>query len=106
MPCYNVLAGGKLGEGAARLGERLGVLPARAVPAFVAEVVKLGLTTPKDLKSLVDKHSQLPSPIPEDYFVDWGQTAPFTLAGQGPGQCGAGVLDIVRADLDEGTESQ
>jgi sulfite reductase (ferredoxin) len=105
MPCYNVLAGGKLVEGEAQLAERLGVLPARAVPAFVAEVVKRGLTTPQDLKPLVDKHSQLPSPIPEDYFVDWGQTAPFTLAGRGPGECGAGVLDIVRADLDEGSES-
>lgn len=103
MPCYNVLAGGKLVEGEAQLAERLGVLPARAVPAFVADVMKQGLT--KDLKSLVDKHSQLPSPIPEDYFVDWGQTAPFTLAGRGPGECGAGVLDIVRADLDEGSES-
>jgi sulfite reductase (ferredoxin) len=67
--------------------------------------VKLGLTTPQDLKSLVDKFSQLPSPIPEDYFVDWGQTASFTLAGRGPGECGAGVLDIVRADLDEGSDS-
>jgi sulfite reductase (ferredoxin) len=103
MPCYNVLAGGKLVEGEAQLAERLGALPARAVPAFVAEVVKRGLTT--DLKSLMDKHVQLPSPIPEDYFVDWGQTAPFTLAGRGPGECGAGVLDIVRADLDEGTEN-
>jgi sulfite reductase (ferredoxin) len=105
MPCYNVLAGGKLVEGETRLAERLGVLPARAVPAFVADVVKRGLITPQDLKPLVDKHSQLPSVIPEDYFVDWGQTAPFTLAGRGPGECGAGVLDIVRADLDEGTDS-
>jgi sulfite reductase (ferredoxin) len=105
MPCYNVLAGGKLIEGEAQLAERLGVLPARAVPTFVAEMAQQGLTTPQDLKSLVDKYSQLPSPIPEDYFVDWGQTAPFTLAGRGPGECGAGVLDIVRADLDEGSDS-
>ncbi|HEY5285007.1 MAG TPA: hypothetical protein VIM14_19600, partial [Polyangia bacterium] len=68
-------------------------------------VVKRGLNTPQDLKLLVDKHGELPTTIPEDYFVDWGQTAPFTLAGRGPGECGAGVLDIVRADLDEGSES-
>ena len=105
MPCYNVVAGGKLAEGEARLAERLGVLPARAVPSFLADVLKQGLTAPQDLKPVVEKHGQLPSTIPEDYFVDWGQKAPFTLAGRGPGECGTGVLDIVRADLDEGTES-
>jgi sulfite reductase (ferredoxin) len=105
MPCYNVLAGGKVVEGEARLAERVGVLPARAIPAFVADVVRRGVTAGQDLKSLVDKHGQLPTTIPEDYFVDWGQKTPFTLTGRGPGECGAGVLDIVRADLDEGTES-
>ena len=105
MPCYNVLVGGKVTEGAARIGERLGVLPARAVPAFIAEVLQQSLRTAHDLTQLVEKHGQLPTPIPEDYFVDWGQTTPFTLAGRGPGECGAGVLDIVRADLDEGGES-
>jgi sulfite reductase (ferredoxin) len=105
MPCYNVLAGGKVAEDATHLSERVGVLPARAVPDFVAEVVKLGLSEPKAIRALVERHAQLPTPIPEDYFVDWGQRAAFTLAGRGPGECGAGVLDIVRADLDESAES-
>ena len=104
MPCYNVLVGGHVVEGEARLAERVGVLPARTVPTFVADVLKLGITQAQDLKPLVEKHGQLPTPIPEDYFVDWGQDKPFTLAGRGPGECGAGVLDIVRADLDEATE--
>jgi sulfite reductase (ferredoxin) len=104
MPCYNVLVGGHVVEGEARLAERIDVLPARAVPAFVADVLKLGLIRAQDLKPLVEKHGQLPAPIPENYFVDWGQDKPFTLAGRGPGECGAGVLDIVRADLDEATE--
>jgi sulfite reductase (ferredoxin) len=105
MPCYNVLVGGHVSEGATHLGERLGVLPARAVPSFVADVVKQGLVTPGAIKPLLEAHGQLPTPIPDDYFVDWGQTTPFTLAGRGPGECGAGVLDIVRADLDESSES-
>jgi len=105
MPCYNVLAGGLLTEGSARLGERLGVLPARAVPGFVADVLKQGVSAAQDLKPLLEKHGQLPTTVDEGYFVDWGQTTPFTLAGRGPGECGAGVLDIVRADLDEGSES-
>jgi len=81
------------------------VLPARAVPDFVVDVLKQGVTAAQDIKPLVDKHGQLPTTVPDDYFIDWGQTTPFTLAGRGPGECGAGVLDIVRADLDEGGES-
>lgn len=104
MPCYSVLVGGKVSEGAAHLGDRLGILPARVVPDFVADVLRQGLTTPGAIKPLLEAHGQLPAPIPEDYFVDWGQSTPFTLAGRGPGECGAGVLDIVRADLDEGRE--
>jgi len=104
MPCYNVLVGGHVAEGAAKLGERLGVLPARIVPDFLADVLKQGLTTTLAIQPLVEKYAQLPSPIPASYFVDWGQETPFTLAGRGPGECGAGVLDIVRADLDESTD--
>jgi sulfite reductase (ferredoxin) len=104
MPCYNVLVGGHVAEGTAHLGERLGVLPARIIPDFLADVLKQGLTTIPAIQPLVEKYAQLPSPIPANYFVDWGQETLFTLAGRGPGECGAGVLDIVRADLDESTD--
>jgi sulfite reductase (ferredoxin) len=105
MPCYEVLAGGRCAEGGARFGQRLGTLPAKAVPAFVAEAYLSGVTAVEDLRRLVAAHGKIPSEAPGDWFVDFGASTPFSLAGRGPGECGAGVLDLIRVDLTEASES-
>ncbi len=106
MPCYDVLAGAQMAEGAARLAEPIGTLPAKRVPEFVVQALKTGATTPERLRELVQKHAQLPvEAIPEDYYRDWGSEAPFSLAGRGPGECGAGVMDVIRVDIDEARQA-
>jgi len=102
MPCYDVLAGAKMVEGAARLAEPIGTLPARRIPEFVAQVLQAGALAGERLRELVQKYAELPAEkIPEDYYRDWGSDAPFSLAGRGPGECGAGVMDVIRVDVDE-----
>jgi sulfite reductase (ferredoxin) len=34
-----------------------------------------------------------------DYYIDWGSLEEFSLSGFGPGECGAGVIDMIEADL-------
>ncbi len=36
---------------------------------------------------------------PDDVHVDWGTEIPFSLAGRSPGECGAGVFDLIDIDL-------
>jgi sulfite reductase (ferredoxin) len=103
LPLYEVLWGGQVGENQVRFADRVGSVPARVVPALLAEVYRRGLANTDDVRALVAEFAQLPDPVPEEYYVDVGDTKPFSLDGRGPGECGAGVLDVVRADLDEAT---
>jgi sulfite reductase (ferredoxin) len=89
-------------EGGARLAEPVGTLPARRIPDFVAEALQRRILAKERLRDLAGEFAQLPAgEIPEDYYRDWGSDAPFSLAGREPGECGAGVLDLLRVDLDE-----
>ncbi len=106
MPCYDVFAGAQIIEGGTRLAEAVGTLPAQRIPAFVAEVLQRGTLARERLRALVEEFAQLPAgEIPEDYYGDWGSAAPFSLAGRGPGECGAGVLDLIRVDFDEASHA-
>lgn len=105
IPCYEVLAGGKTAEGGAKLAQRLGTVAAKQIPALLAEAVSKGVTDVEGLRKRVAAKSALPDPVPEDWYIDYGSIAPFTLAGRGPGECGAGVLDVVRVDLDEAQDA-
>ena len=42
-------------------------------------------------------------PYEEDvtFYRDFGQDQDFTLAGIGPGECGAGVLDLIQSDIED-----
>jgi sulfite reductase (ferredoxin) len=106
MPCYDVFAGGMVMEGAARLAEPLGTLPAKRIPQFLAEAFKTEALAPERLRELVRKYAALPvGEIPEDWYRDWGSDVPFSLCGRGPGECGAGVLDMVKADIEEARQA-
>lgn len=39
------------------------------------------------------------------YYYDWGAEEPFSLAGRGPGECGAGVFDLIQVDLASAEEA-
>jgi sulfite reductase (ferredoxin) len=105
MPLYEVLADGKVAEGLAQFGQRLGAVPARRIPDLLAEIYEQGLEGAEAIRPLVQRYAQIPDDAPDELYTDVGSSEPFSLAGRGPGECGAGVLDIVRVDLQEAAEA-
>ena len=105
MPFYNVLAGAKIAEGATSLAEKLGAVPAKRVPELVAEAFATGSFDKKRMGNLTVQYSDTSSDLPEDYYSDFGTSEPFSLAGRGPGECGAGVMDVIKLDIDEAKEA-
>jgi sulfite reductase (ferredoxin) len=56
----------------------------------------------QDMAALSKKYDKLPSYSEnKNYYFDWGKDEEFSLAGIGPGECGAGVLDMIEVDLSE-----
>jgi len=105
MPFYDVLAGAKIAEGATSLAEKLGAVPAKRVPELVAEAFATGSFDKKRIGNLTVQYSDTSSDLPEDYYSDFGTSKPFSLAGRGPGECGAGVMDVIKVDIDEAKEA-
>jgi sulfite reductase (ferredoxin) len=101
LPLYEILWGGRVGESRATFAERLGSVPASVVPELLADIYRRGLHETGEVRALVAEYARVPEPVPESYYVDVGCTEPFSLEGRGPAECGAGVLDVVRADIDE-----
>ena len=114
-PFYKILLGGRTEEGKTAIGEEMGIVPAKNVPALLTEFVsqyhgdrlsgedfygyleRCGKTKMRDL---VQIHAPIPSyEENRDYYVDWDATEDFTLAGRGAGECGAGVFDMIESDL-------
>ncbi|MGB9612874.1 MAG: nitrite/sulfite reductase, partial [Candidatus Margulisiibacteriota bacterium] len=101
VPFYRVFVGGKVAAKNTKLAEEMGVVPARVVPDLVVEYFK---GTP--LPELVKKYAQVPAyEENRSYYVDWGQTADFSLEGIGQGECGAGVIDMIESDLNSAKQS-
>jgi sulfite reductase (ferredoxin) len=101
VPCYDVLIGGRMHEGDARLAEVIGCVPAARIPDMIAEAMSDGLDTGQ-LKALVEKYDDFSEEsLTEDCYRDAGCDQPFSLAGRGPGECGAGVMDMIKFDIDE-----
>jgi sulfite reductase (ferredoxin) len=106
MPCYDILVGARTVEGDARLAERIGTVPARKIPDLLAEAFETGATEKQQLKTLVQRYSDsISAQFPDDYYYDYGSEEPFSLAGRGPGECGAGVMDVIKLDIDEAREA-
>ncbi|UCE49183.1 MAG: sulfurtransferase TusA family protein, partial [Phycisphaerales bacterium] len=106
MPFYDVLADAKTVEGGARLAQRIGAVPARLIPDLVAEAVNNGSVDKEHLKNLTAKYGDISvKSLPDDLYYDYGCDEPFSLAGRGPGECGAGVMDVTRVDIDEAKDA-
>ncbi|MHC4790280.1 MAG: sulfurtransferase TusA family protein [Planctomycetota bacterium] len=106
MPCYDVLVGARTVEGDAHLAEKIGEVPAKIIPNLLAEAFEKGSIEKKQLKKLVQQHGDFASAqFPDDYYYDFGSSEPFSLAGRGPGECGAGVMDVIKVDIDEAREA-
>lgn len=120
-PFYNVLLGGRVGEDRTVLGQNFGLVPAKNIPIMLCEILRLYLAKRKkfedfyaylersglqDLKGLIKNYESIPSyEEDKDFYIDWGRLEEFSLAGIGPGECGAGVLDMIEADLKEAQEN-
>jgi sulfite reductase (ferredoxin) len=107
MPFYDVIFGAHITEGDARLGKCLGSLPAKQVPAFLKEIISSSqIISTSTIKDAISHHRSMPlAKLPTDYYYDFGMNEPFSLAGRGPGECGAGVMDLIRMDIDTAKES-
>jgi sulfite reductase (ferredoxin) len=106
MPCYDVLIGAKTVEGNAHLAKRIGAVPAKRIPDLLAETLSNGAVEKEMLKTLTAQYSNISEDsLPDDYYYDWGSDEPFSLAGRGPGECGAGVMDVIKLDIDEAEDA-
>jgi sulfite reductase (ferredoxin) len=106
MPFYDVLVDAKTAEGQARLAERVGTVPAKRIPDMLSEAFSNGVIDKKQLKNLTDKYGDVSSEsLPDDYYYDYDSEKPFSLAGRGPGECGAGVMDVIKLDIDEAKDA-
>lgn len=114
VPHYVLQLGGKVEEGSTRLAEGSLGVPARNVPAIVSAFLQgfrassefpdydafLGAQGRELANQLIAENSQVPS-YEEDasYYYDWDAEELFSLAGRGPGECSAGVFDLIEVDL-------
>lgn len=113
-PHYVVQLGGRVSEGAARLAEGTQTVPARNIPAFVAAFLETFRGAPefpdfdrflasggRDIAArLLDRLAPVPPfEVDKNFYYDWGAETPFSLEGRGPGECGAGVFDLIEVDL-------
>ena len=120
VPHYVVQVGGRTREGATRLAEGKDAVPARNVPALLVDILRAFRESDEypDYDSFLDARGRdiareliarckhVPS-FEEDknYYYDWGAETPFSLAGRGPGECGAGVFDLIEVDLASASEA-
>ena len=106
MPFYDVLADARTVEGDARLAETIGTVPAKRIPDLVAEALSDGTIDKEQLKALTAKYGDIATEsLPDDFYHDYGSDEPFSLAGRGPGECGAGVMDVIKLDIDEAKDA-
>jgi len=116
VPFYKLLLGGRKAGEFTRLAKDTGIIiAAKSVPLFlkdfIAEINKQ-ITVDTDIyaffdskgiglaKAVFEKYSHVPEYSENrDFYIDWGKTEEFSLEGLGPGECGAGVLDMIDADL-------
>lgn len=117
VPFYKFLLGGRKEAELTRLAEEIGIVPAKNVPHFLRDFLErvderigesedvydfLRVSGKRIAQQVLEHYSYVPSYLENrDFYIDWGKTEEFSLAGLGPGECGAGILDLIEADLSE-----
>jgi sulfite reductase (ferredoxin) len=120
VPHYVLQLGGKVAQGQTRLAQGKRAVAARNVPALVADLLAAFGNSPQCsdfgrfleaegrqlADDLVTKYAEVPDFYEEkDYYFDWGAEEMFSLGGRGPGECGAGVFDLIEVDLASAREA-
>jgi sulfite reductase (ferredoxin) len=114
VPHYIVQFGGHVEEGRTRLASGAHAIPARKVPVFLVDFLRAfersadypnfnaflaaeGRTTAAALAAV---YARVPDfAHDKNFYFDWDAEEVFSLAGRGPGECGAGVFDLIEVDL-------
>jgi len=119
VPHYTVQFGGHVEEGKTELATGRHIVAARHVPAFVHDLLDAFALSPErpdfrafvraatvKIDELVARYSKVPDfKDDRNFYYDWGADELFSLAGRGPGECGAGVLDLIEVDLKSAAEA-
>jgi sulfite reductase (ferredoxin) len=116
VPAYQLHLGGKVGNGEARIGRAAYKLAAREVPNAVTALLDLHRRLKAPGESFSDFIARVPqasidaalepSPAqrdhdaPEELFVDWGQSAPYTTDDLGTGECAGAGTDLADGPFD------
>jgi sulfite reductase (ferredoxin) len=114
-PGYNIVAGGIIREGRARLAKKAGEISAKDLPDFVVEF--LGHYLEKrdrydgfasyidgegtdDIARIAASYNQRVPEFETDrsYYIDAGSEAIFSMAERGEGECSAGIFDLIDSD--------
>lgn len=117
VPFYKFLLGGKKDAENTLLSEEVGIIPAKKVPDFLndflkicegkipdnGDVQKFILSEGKTIATEVIARYNYVPPYQEnsEFYRDWGKKEDFSLSGIGPGECGSGVLDMIEEDITE-----
>jgi len=106
MPFYDVLVNAQTVEGQAHLAEKIGTVPAKRVPDLLRQSLREGSIDEDNLRTLTAQYSHINTKLfSEDDYYDFGSNELFSLAGRGPGECGAGVMDVIKVDIDEAKDA-
>lgn len=113
-PAYNVWGAADKGVNT-RLGEHLGVVSARDLPAFSERVLADYLPVKNQFESFrayldgggnlkvaeaLDAFKDVPSfKDDKNYYYDWGSEEVFSVVNKGPAECSAGLFDMIDIDL-------
>ncbi|TCK92483.1 sulfite reductase (ferredoxin) [Natranaerovirga hydrolytica] len=112
VPMYSVFLNGHVGENP-KLGQSAGDIPAKKIPDFLYELgILKSKSTIQDISQFLQEERQYIDKLiktfasieldNEDLFYDYGSEEKFSLKGRGPGECSAGVLDVIKLDLNNG----
>lgn len=115
FPVYGVVAGAVVGGREARLARNIGRVNARDLPHFVCGVLQVWIQKKsrfnsfaayvdsegaQDIRNICDRHRNIPEfEKDSSYFFDWDASEPFSQVGKGPGECSAGLFDLIDVDL-------
>ncbi len=115
LPCYRVSLGGDCSTKGARFGKEVGQVPAKAIPELLIDIARdyensgesdetfncyFDRQGRQHFESIANRYTKIPAYSDKpDYYRDFGVDQEFSLAGRGAGECGAGVFDVIQADL-------
>ncbi|MBI5508047.1 MAG: sulfurtransferase TusA family protein [Deltaproteobacteria bacterium] len=119
IPHYVVQLSGRVGAAGVHIASGNLAIPARRVPAFVVELLTefrasksypdfnafLDAGGRKSAEAMLDDLHRPELALGPEATVDWGADKTFSLAERGPGECGAGVFDLIVMDLGTAAEA-